>query len=181
MKKIIALFLVASFIMAACGANSQPTDAPQQNPAEPGSPSATQRPLPDSATFNPEHLAKLQEGVEAWNAWRAQNTSIKPDLTRADLAKHNLADFDFTSANLIKANLSNANLSRAILRSANLTGANLSGARLKNAKLINTRLAGADLSGADLTGAKLTGAKYDAATIWPTGFDPAAAGAELEQ
>jgi len=178
MKKLIALALVASFVLAACGASQQPTSA--SNSEQPNAPKPT-KVLPDSATFNPEHLAKLLEGVDAWNAWRTQNASVKPDLTRADLPKHNLADFDFTSANLIKANLSNANLSRAILRGANLTGANLSGARFKNAKLINTRLAGADLSGADLTGAKLTGATYDAATIWPTGFDPVAAGATLEQ
>ena len=176
MRKLIALLLAASFILTACGASAQPTAAP--NPEQPN---PTKFPLPDSATSNPEHLAKLKEGAEAWNAWRAQNAGIKPDLTRADLTKQNLADFDFTSANMIKANLSNANLSRAIFRGANLTGANLSGARLKNAKLINTRLSGADLSGADLTGAKLTGATYDAATVWPTGFDPVAAGATLEQ
>jgi uncharacterized protein YjbI with pentapeptide repeats len=179
MKKLLALLIVASFILAACGASEQPaaTSVPQQ---EPGAPKPTKT-LPDSATFNAEHLAKLMEGVDAWNAWRTQNAGTKPDLTRADLAKRNLADFDFTSANMIKANLTDANLSRAILRSANLTGANLTGARLKNAKLINTRLAGADLSGADLTGAKLTGAQYDATTIWPAGFDPIAAGAVLEQ
>ena len=26
---------------------------------------------------NPEHLAKLKEGVEAWNKWRKDNPKIK--------------------------------------------------------------------------------------------------------
>jgi hypothetical protein len=34
---------------------------------------------------NPEHLAKLKEGVEAWNEWRAKNLDIVPDLSKADL------------------------------------------------------------------------------------------------
>lgn len=25
---------------------------------------------------NPEHLAKLREGVEAWNAWRKENKDV---------------------------------------------------------------------------------------------------------
>ena len=30
---------------------------------------------------NEEHLARLKQGVEAWNAWRAKNRRIRPDLT----------------------------------------------------------------------------------------------------
>ena len=29
---------------------------------------------------NPEHLARLAEGVESWNAWRRENLSVEPDL-----------------------------------------------------------------------------------------------------
>jgi hypothetical protein len=36
---------------------------------------------------NEEHLARLQEGVEAWNAWREANPGISPDLMRADLIR----------------------------------------------------------------------------------------------
>jgi hypothetical protein len=41
---------------------------------------------------NPEHLAKLKEGVEAWNQWRNSNPSIKPDLSESDLDGANLSE-----------------------------------------------------------------------------------------
>ena len=34
---------------------------------------------------NPEHLAKLKEGVEAWNRWREDKPRIVPDLGEAPL------------------------------------------------------------------------------------------------
>jgi hypothetical protein len=34
---------------------------------------------------NPEHLQILQQGVEAWNAWRNQNSDVIPNLAQADL------------------------------------------------------------------------------------------------
>ena len=34
---------------------------------------------------NEEHLARLKQGVEAWNGWRSKNPGIQPDLFRADL------------------------------------------------------------------------------------------------
>ena len=37
----------------------------------------------------------------------------------------------------------------------------------------------AKLDGADLNGASLIGAVYDSETVWPSGFDPVAAGAVL--
>ncbi len=45
---------------------------------------------------NPEHLAKLKEGVEAWNKWRAENEGVRVDLSKAYLngAKLTKADLD---------------------------------------------------------------------------------------
>ncbi len=57
-----------------------------------------------------------------------------------------------------------------------MTWANLSGADLRSAELY-----GADLRGARLEHANLHGAYYGAKTQWPTGFDPAAAGAVFEE
>ena len=56
-----------------------------------------------------EHLKVLQRGVKAWNAWRAENVSIRPDLREADLSRA-----DLMGANLDEAILSGANLSHAI-------------------------------------------------------------------
>jgi uncharacterized protein YjbI with pentapeptide repeats len=56
--------------------------------------------------------------------------------------------------------------------------AHLEKATLRGADLSKAHLTGADLDGADLTGADLTGARYNDNTIWPIGYDPAAAGAK---
>ena len=34
---------------------------------------------------NPEHLAKLKEGVEVWNKWRKDNPEIRHDLAESNL------------------------------------------------------------------------------------------------
>ena len=74
---------------------------------------------------NPEHLQILEQGVEAWNTWRKQNTDIRPDLSRAPLRM----------TNLTYANLSWVNFRAAELWGVNFTKANLSGANLSNAFL----------------------------------------------
>ena len=86
---------------------------------------------------NPEHLAKLREGVAAWNAWRESNPDVRPDFRRADLRVADLSE-----ANLYQAILLGALLSQALLSKANLRGADLSGAILWG-----TILATVDLSG----------------------------------
>ena len=104
---------------------------------------------------NPEHLALLQQGVDVWNAWRAKEPSVRPDLIGADLSE----------ANLIRANLSRTNLGRADLSGANLSGANLTEADLSGAKLSGADLSGANLSGAKLSGADLIGANLSGANL----------------
>jgi uncharacterized protein YjbI with pentapeptide repeats len=87
------------------------------------------------------HLARLKQGVEAWNAWREKNPGIQPDLCEADLARTNLTAADVTEANLAGALLTRAtlvevNLSRATLAGATLTEALLTGANLFMADLV---------------------------------------------
>ncbi|MBC8365289.1 MAG: pentapeptide repeat-containing protein, partial [Actinobacteria bacterium] len=73
-----------------------------------------------------------------------------------------------------------ADLTRARLEGANLSGANLSWANLSWASpkrnIPGANLRGADLAGANLGETSLTGALADKHTIWPEGFNPAAAG-----
>ena len=39
---------------------------------------------------NPEHLAVLKQGVEAWNTWRQANPDIEPDLSEVNLSEVDL-------------------------------------------------------------------------------------------
>jgi hypothetical protein len=139
---------------------------------------------------NPEHLAKLKEGVKPWNQWRVRNPEILPDLSEAnlrgaklsapnlsrvnlsqanlrgaDLRGGDLRGGDLREANLRAANLTDANLSRANLGWANLSGASLSGANLGRAVLFQATLYRADLSGASLSWVDLSGANLSAANL----------------
>ena len=156
MKKIILFSLFVSLVLASCGKTA---------PA-PSTPGGTTAPRVGP---NTEHLAKLIEGVDAWNAWRTQNPDVKPDLRSANLQGVNLNGFDFSNAILKRANLSGATL----------LGANLKAANLRMAKLNNADLLGANLTKANLTKAVLNNAEYNSNTKWPEGFDPVAAGAKL--
>ena len=123
---------------------------------------------------NPEHLAKLTQGVKVWNEWRQKNPLVKTDLSNAtlldvdlrdsDLSETNLNGADLSGADMSGADLSNSDLIEANLNGANLfkallTHSNLGGAVLKSANIVETILSGADLSGVDLTDADLSGAE----------------------
>jgi hypothetical protein len=105
---------------------------------------------------NSEHLARLKEGVEAWNQWRESNPSVKPDLSEADLRGALLRGARLRGAHLNGADLSGADLSGAWLIEADLYGANLSGANLGGAFTYRADLGGANLSKANLSRADLT-------------------------
>ena len=85
---------------------------------------------------NPDHLQRLQGGVDHWNAWRRENPAAIPDLSDTDLRGADLADFDLRYANLTATELHNADLTRARFDDAadlligQLAGACVSGARL---------------------------------------------------
>ena len=55
---------------------------------------------------NEEHVTLLKQGVTAWNAWRSENPTVRPDLHGATLSGANLHGVDFTSATLRRASLS---------------------------------------------------------------------------
>jgi uncharacterized protein YjbI with pentapeptide repeats len=123
----------------------------------------------------PEHLAKLKEGLKAWNQWRNDNPNVRPDLNQAHLENASLQRLDLSyarlshaslmsadlgnvnllGANLSQANLSHANLYRAKLHLAVLTGANFSRAKLNVTDLSDCIAYGADFVEAELTNASL--------------------------
>ena len=126
---------------------------------------------------NEEHAGRLlDEGVEAWNAWREVEPDVRPDLSHAaligtaliganfsnanlngtNLSRTSLSDADLRQANLYHVNLSNVNLSNGSLRYANLRYADLSNAHLGNAHLGDAHFSNVNLSNANLNGAKLS-------------------------
>jgi hypothetical protein len=76
---------------------------------------------------NPEHLAKLKEGVERWNQWKGQNPEVRPDLSEADLGSAKLMGVDLSGVHLREAKLSRADLSEADLFWTDLGNADLDG------------------------------------------------------
>jgi uncharacterized protein YjbI with pentapeptide repeats len=142
-----------------------------------------------------EQLRVLKEGVDAWNALRAGDPFMIPELAGADLRDANLVGANFVGANLAGAcfsgsNLAHASLNHADIRGANLVGAylvdswlceanltqsNLSHARLNRTVFTESRLRGtafirADVRGADFRSADLTGANFNGADLTITRF-----------
>lgn len=117
------------------------------------------------------HLARLKQGVSAWNAWRRRSPSVRPDLSRALLIDAELRGVNLANANLERANLRSSTLSRANLRRANLRGADLRAASLRRARLDHADLTGAvlrytSLAEAGIEGATLTGCEIYGTSAW---------------
>ncbi len=157
---------------------------------------------------NPEHLAKLTEGVNAWNEWRRDHPATVPDLSGVNLSRaalweshpadtlwerplpsSNLSKADFRGANLSDANLTyatlmgtrfeRADLKHAILNSADLLSADLGGADLRHADLASANLSGANLKGADLGDAELTSTNLYWARLAESDFSGARVGSTI--
>lgn len=116
----------------------------------------------------PQHLAILEQGVTAWNDWRAAHPRIRPDLSTAALQ----------SAALRGVNFARTNLTNADIRGADLRGADLAGAVLYNVDGRGAMLEGADLAEADLQrglfmGARLRGARLELADLRRASFEDA--------
>jgi Pentapeptide repeats (8 copies) len=114
---------------------------------------------------NPEHLARLNEGVEAWNQWRESNPSVKASLSEANLRGKDLSGANLKGADLREAVLGEANLKKASLNGATLFKANLSGAFLNDADLSWANLGRASLSEANLFKANLSDADLSWANL----------------
>jgi hypothetical protein len=126
---------------------------------------------------NEDHLKRLRQGVDAWNAWRAEDASVRADLSEAnldwaDLSRADLRETYLTKAYLNGANLHGANLHGADLGGADLDWADLYGAHLGRAILIGANLRFATLVGTDLTNADLTGCRVFGISAWKLKLGP---------
>lgn len=115
---------------------------------------------------NQEHLALLQQGVEAWNNWKREHPQIKPDLDHAQLE-----NIDLSNSNLISASFRGAHLSHVSLVRAHLMGADFSDATLHEVEFIKAHINGAnfhhsDLSGVDLRNTELMYANLTQANLY---------------
>jgi uncharacterized protein YjbI with pentapeptide repeats len=124
---------------------------------------------------NEEHLARLRQGVDAWNRWRSVHPGTQPDLCKADLSEANLPEVNLRDANLWGAdlhlsNFEGADLREADLREAILTSANLALADLRGADLQGAFLMWADLHKANLSEANLKGAHLSDVDIGGVNF-----------
>jgi len=125
----------------------------------------------------PKHVARLKQGVTAWNAWRRKNPKLKPDLSRALLVDLELRGINLSDANLARVNLRQATLSRANLTRANLARADLRAASLRRARLDHADLTGAilrhtSLAEVSLEGCSLTGCEIYGIAAWNLKGEP---------
>src|SRR5688572_23623270 len=100
---------------------------------------------------NPEHICILEQGVQAWNAWRESHPDVMPDLTRASLAQEILDGYNFSGCDMRYANLA----------ASCLDGTNLKHADMRYVALVKACLDSASLEGADLRHAILNSAKIN--------------------
>ncbi|HET6979892.1 MAG TPA: pentapeptide repeat-containing protein [Pyrinomonadaceae bacterium] len=122
---------------------------------------------------NPDHLARLRQGVTAWNDWRAANPHVVPDLPHAQLRGQELQGANLNHAILWKADLAEAQLQNAELREANLRKANLFHADLSDAVLSGANLTGAQLVDTTLVRTTLNGCFVYGVSVWDATIEDA--------
>ncbi|QTA91411.1 pentapeptide repeat-containing protein [Desulfonema magnum] len=125
-----------------------------------------------------EHLDLIKKEVSAWNKWRKNNATEKPDLSNINLCHSNLSRVNLSKTNLWEANFSKAKLNGADFSEADLCFADFSGAHIKNANFSGANLTNVDFSGAnlartDLRRAKLWGTNLNRADLTDAVFDEA--------
>jgi uncharacterized protein YjbI with pentapeptide repeats len=106
---------------------------------------------------NPEHVAILKQGVDAWNQWRRENPATKPNLEGIILKRHHLRSIDLSEATISKAILDGTILSNANLRSTVFTRSRLKRVKLDHVQAEKAVFERADLYEADLSNANCHG------------------------
>ena len=99
-------------------------------------------------------------------------------FSRSDLSDSDFSGSDLYGSILDETNMSQCKMLGVDLRFSFIEDVSFRGADLRNARFSRDELGGglvlhaADFTGANLDGADFSGAIYDAATIFPEGFDP---------
>jgi len=147
---------------------------------------------------DPEHVAILNQGVEAWNKWRKENPDIIPDLSGADLSGRNFTCLDLpfkaqvrkilregkqraktsqtdspSSMAFVVARNNGINLINAKLQGAQLSKALLIGAQLRDANLLDANLEEAALPWSILSNSTLLNTKFNGAILPYSSLDGA--------
>jgi len=119
---------------------------------------------------NEEHLARVREGMESWNAWRRGNWSESPNLNGANLSGMNLAGGNFRNSLLDRVNLKGAKLDDAIFDGSlfylsDFSFASLTGAQVAAASFSETNFEGANLARAVVRFSVLDRANFKSARL----------------
>ena len=121
---------------------------------------------------NPEHLAILRRGLEAWNQWCISHRipgdahdDLKPDLAGANLSERSLSGIYLREANLAGANCGATDFISASLAFANSSGVNTIRETRLCKRIWSKSQSGFLSANANLTDATLTFANLDGATL----------------
>lgn len=127
-------------------------------------------------TMHP-HIVILLQGNSAWNKWRDDHPSTRPNLHEAELPAARLKGIRFEDADLCYARLERADLTSAIL-----VHADIGSCYLAHAKLVDAHLEGANASHAHMQGADLAGAHLEGTDLWSADLENSnLTGAHLEK
>jgi uncharacterized protein YjbI with pentapeptide repeats len=122
---------------------------------------------------NPEHLAKLHEGAEAWNRWRQENPDVEVDLSQIDLQYTRTHPMDMSGYNLSGANLTGAHLKYVSMPSVDLRRARMSKAVFEFVDMWSADLSAASLVYATGVRVDLSRARLQRAVLSDAGFSAA--------
>jgi uncharacterized protein YjbI with pentapeptide repeats len=122
---------------------------------------------------NPEHLAKLKEGVEAWNQWRRDFPDVRPFLNGADLRGVDFRVPDPVSRDHPGSGKFLGNLLRQINYAPSEVGVNFEDVELNDARFNEANLVRANLTRAKLQRTKFTGAILREAEIFDSNLSEA--------
>lgn len=137
---------------------------------------------------SPEQLDLLKRGKEAWNAWRAANPGVTPDLSFFQLSGMDLRSYalqdatfveatfvatDFTDAVLTRAVLSDCRANRAIFDGAWMGGTTINDASAEGAHFRGSKLQHATAQITTFNRAQMQGAKLGYADLYGSSFSEA--------